>query len=89
MFQWPCCFLGNVLNFSVPIAYNFTITATFHSYNVGFSLPQLVSAEGSNVSDGTSQCTESAAHSDGKNPDRPGDPRYEDLWLVVEWLTHI
>lgn len=29
---------------------------------------QLVSAEGSNVSDGTSQCTESASHSDGKNP---------------------
>uniref|UniRef100_T1I6V0 Dishevelled 3 n=1 Tax=Rhodnius prolixus TaxID=13249 RepID=T1I6V0_RHOPR len=28
----------------------------------------LVSAEGSNVSDGTSQCTESASHSDGKNP---------------------
>ncbi|KAE8747338.1 dishevelled isoform A [Frankliniella occidentalis] len=35
----------------------------------------LVSAEGSNVSDGTSQCTESAAHSDGKNGDRPSDPR--------------
>ncbi|XP_018914936.1 segment polarity protein dishevelled homolog DVL-1 isoform X2 [Bemisia tabaci] len=32
----------------------------------------LVSAEGSNVSDGTSQCTESAEHSDGKNQtDRP------------------
>ncbi|KAL1123355.1 hypothetical protein AAG570_002440 [Ranatra chinensis] len=31
----------------------------------------LVSAEGSNVSDGTSQCTESASHSDGKNgPER-------------------
>ncbi|XP_014241712.1 segment polarity protein dishevelled homolog DVL-3 [Cimex lectularius] len=28
----------------------------------------LVSAEGSNLSDGTSQCTESASHSDGKNP---------------------
>ncbi|XP_021914932.1 segment polarity protein dishevelled homolog DVL-3 isoform X3 [Zootermopsis nevadensis] len=35
----------------------------------------LVSAEGSNVSDGTSQCTDSVAHSDIKVPvDRPGDP---------------
>ncbi|KAK9505294.1 hypothetical protein O3M35_009384 [Rhynocoris fuscipes] len=34
----------------------------------------LVSAEGSNVSDGTSQCTESASHSDGKNqPERHKD----------------
>lgn len=37
---------------------------------------QLVSAEGSNVSDGTSQCTDSVAHSDIKVPvDRPGDPQ--------------
>uniref|UniRef100_A0A1B6D6G1 Dishevelled n=1 Tax=Clastoptera arizonana TaxID=38151 RepID=A0A1B6D6G1_9HEMI len=36
----------------------------------------LVSAEGSNVSDGTSQCTESAGHSDGKNPpDRSVEPQ--------------
>lgn len=36
---------------------------------------QLVSAEGSNVSDGTSQCTESAGHSDGKNqPERTSEP---------------
>jgi len=35
----------------------------------------LVSAEGSNVSDGTSQCTDSVVHSDIKVPiDRPGDP---------------
>ncbi|XP_054268021.1 segment polarity protein dishevelled homolog DVL-3 isoform X2 [Macrosteles quadrilineatus] len=35
----------------------------------------LVSAEGSNVSDGTSQCTESAGHSDGKNqPERAAEP---------------
>ncbi|BES92425.1 Segment polarity protein dishevelled [Nesidiocoris tenuis] len=35
----------------------------------------LVSSEGSNVSDGTSQCTESASHSDGKNPgDRSKEP---------------
>ncbi|XP_023709119.1 segment polarity protein dishevelled homolog DVL-3 isoform X2 [Cryptotermes secundus] len=35
----------------------------------------LVSAEGSNVSDGTSQCTDSVVHSDVKVPiDRPGDP---------------
>jgi len=37
---------------------------------------QLVSAEGSNVSDGTSQCTDSVVHSDIKVPiDRPGDPQ--------------
>ncbi|PSN53268.1 Segment polarity protein dishevelled DVL-3 [Blattella germanica] len=35
----------------------------------------LVSAEGSNVSDGTSQCTDSVVHSDIKVPiDRTGDP---------------
>lgn len=35
---------------------------------------QLVSAEGSNISDGTSQCTESVAPSDIKVPiERPGD----------------
>lgn len=28
------------------------------------------------MSDGASQCTESAAHSDGKNGDRPTDARY-------------
>uniref|UniRef100_A0A146M1Z2 Segment polarity protein dishevelled DVL-3 n=1 Tax=Lygus hesperus TaxID=30085 RepID=A0A146M1Z2_LYGHE len=37
----------------------------------------LVSAEGSNLSDGTSQCTESASHSDGKNPgDRSKEPHH-------------
>jgi hypothetical protein len=41
-----------------------------------FLFLQLVSAEGSNVSDGTSQCTDSVVHSDMKVPiERPGDPQ--------------